>query len=143
MKRTSLKSGYGQGREQPPIRSGIVVTEQVSNEGATGYLLPQPVVRDGRGREILFDELLGAHFALLSNGSHAFDEETTSVLRALEIQIIDVSKLEIVRGKFPACLKQGEALLLRPDRIVFGHTNSDISADTLITRLADSLKYLG
>ena len=143
MKRTSLKSGYGQGREQPPIRSGIVVKEQVSNEGATGYLLPQPVVRDGQGREILFDELLGAHFALVSNGSYAFDEETTSVLRALEIQMIDVSKLEIVRGKFPACLQHGEALLLRPDRIVFGHTNADISADTLITRLADSLKYLG
>ena len=143
MERTSLMSGYGQGREQPPIRSGVVVTEQVSNEGATGYLLPQPVVRDGRSREVLFDELLGAHFALLSNGSYVLDEETTLVLRALEIQMIDVSKLEIVRGKFPACLKRGEALLLRPDRIVFGHTNADISADSLIARLADSLAYLG
>ena len=143
MERTSLKSGYGQGREQPPIRSGIVVTEQVSNEGATGYLLPQPVVRDGQGREMLFDELLGAKFALVCNGPHTFDEETTSVLRALEIQMVDVSKLEIVRGKFPACLEQGEALLLRPDRIVFGHTNADMSAKTLLARLADSLKFLG
>ena len=92
---------------------------------------------------MLFDELLGAKFALVCNGPHTFDEDTTSVLRALEIQIVDVSKLEIVRGKFPACLKQGEALLIRPDRIVFGHTNADVSADTLITRLADSLKFLG
>ena len=115
----------------------------VANKGATGYLLPQPVVRNGRGREILFDELLGTNFALVSNGPHTLDEETTSVLRALKIQMIDVSKLEIVRGKFPACLKQGEALLLRPDRIVFGHTNADMSADTLLTRLADSLKFLG
>ena len=65
------------------------------------------------------------------------------MLRALEIQMVDVSKLEIVRGKFPACLKRGEALLLRPDRIVFGHTNADVSADTLLARLADSLKFLG
>ena len=142
MKQTSLKSGYGQGREQPPIRSGIVLTEQVSNEGATGYLLPQPVVRDAWGREIRFDELLGPHFALVSNGPHTFDGETTSVLQALDIQMIDVSTLEIVRGKFPAFLKEGEALLLRPDRIVFGHTDADISADTLIARLAASVKYL-
>ena len=92
---------------------------------------------------MLFDELLGAKFALVCNGPHTFDEDTTSVLRALEIQMVDVSKLEIVRGKFPACLERGEALLLRPDRIVFGHTNADMSADTLLTRLADSLKFLG
>ena len=64
------------------------------------------------------------------------------MLQALDIQMIDVSTLEIVRGKFPAFLKGGEALLLRPDRIVFGHTDADISADTLIARLAASVKYL-
>jgi hypothetical protein len=79
---------------------------------------------------------------LVSNGPHTFDGETTSVLQALDIQMIDVSTLEIVRGKFPAFLKGGEALLLRPDRIVFGHTDADISADTLIARLAASVKYL-
>ncbi|GIS21105.1 MAG: hypothetical protein CM15mP120_30210 [Pseudomonadota bacterium] len=45
MRQTSRKSGYGQGREQPPIRSGVVVVDQVSNEGATGYLLLNPRCR--------------------------------------------------------------------------------------------------
>jgi 3-(3-hydroxy-phenyl)propionate hydroxylase len=141
MQQTSQKSGYGQGREQPPIRSGVVMTAQVSNEGASGYLLPQPVVRNSNGEEVRFDDLLGAHFAVVSHGPARFDAASTAVINALKIKVIDVSALEIVYGKFPDLLQAGEALLLRPDRLVFGHTDPDVSLDSLLTRLAESLHY--
>ena len=141
MQQTSQKSGYGQGREQPPIRSGVVMTAQVSNEGASGYLLPQPVVRNSNGEEVRFDDLLGAHFALLTHGSVSMNQKSAALITLLQIQLVDVSTLEVVHGKLPDLLQAGEALLLRPDRLVFGHTDPDVPLDFLLTRLAESLHY--
>ena len=139
MQQTSRKSGYGQGREQPPIRSGVVLSKQVSNAGATGYLLPQPVVRDPEGKEVRFDDLLGAHFALLTHGSVSMNQKSAALIAALQIQLLDVSTLEMVHGKLPELLQTGEALLIRPDRLVFGHTDADVSLDALFTHLAELL----
>ena len=139
MQQTSRKSGYGQGREQPPIRSGVVLSKQVSNAGATGYLLPQPVVRDPEGKEVRFDDLLGAHFALLTHGSVSMNQRSAALIEALQIQLLDVSTLEMVRGKLPELLQTGEALLIRPDRLVFGHTDAEVSLDSLFTHLAELL----
>jgi 3-(3-hydroxy-phenyl)propionate hydroxylase len=139
MQQTSRKSGYGQGREQPPIRSGVVLSKQVSNAGATGYLLPQPVVRDPEGKEVRFDDLLGANFALLTHGSVSMNQKSAALIAALQIQLLDVSTLEMVHGKLPELLQTGEALLIRPDRLVFGHTDADVSLDSLFTHLAELL----
>ena len=37
----------------------MVVADQVSDEGSTGYLFRQPLVRDADGAEFLLDERLG------------------------------------------------------------------------------------
>ena len=141
MQQTSRKSGYGQGREQPPIRSGVVLSKQVSNAGATGYLLPQPVVRDPAGKVVRFDDLLGAHFALLTNGSVSLNQESAALIKALQIRLIDVSTLQMVHSKLPELLQTREALLIRPDRLVFGHTDADVSLDSLFTHLAELLRF--
>ncbi len=135
----SKKSGYGQGRELPPIRSGVVLSEQVSDDGATGYLLPQPLIRDTGGKQCRFDELLGPHFALLTMGPAVVNKASAAVLNALRVKAIDVSTLELVQGKFPELLTAGEALLLRPDRIVFGHTDDKTSIDMLCSKLASAI----
>ena len=140
MRQTSRKSGYGQGREQPPIRSGVVVVDQVSNEGATGYLLPQPTVQDGSGNTFRFDELLGSGFALIANGPLRPNKASATLMEVLGIAAVDVSTLQILEGKFPEQLNQGEVLLIRPDRLVFGHTDAHLSIDALIAALADALK---
>jgi hypothetical protein len=41
----------------------------------------------------------------------------------------------------PDALGAGSALLLRPDRLVFGHTNASISLDSLLERFARAIKY--
>lgn len=48
----------------------------------------------------------------------------------------------MVRGKLPASVERGETSLLRPEKIVFGHTGADRSADTLVARLASSVTYI-
>ena len=141
MRQNPLKSGYGQGREQPPIRSGAVLTEQVSNEGVSGYLLPQPVVRDLKGEEVRFDEFIGAHFAIISHGAAHFDESNLELIDALQIKVIDISMLQLARGKFPDSLRAGSAMLLRPDRLVFGQTDASISLDSLLERFAEAIKF--
>ena len=141
MRQNSRKSGYGQGREQPPIRSGAVLTEQVSNEGVTGYLLPQPVVRDLKGAEVRFDEFIGAHFAIISHGVAHFEESNLELIDALQIKVIDISVLQLARGKFPRLAAGRWCLLLRPDRLVFGHTDASISLDSLLERFAEAIKF--
>ena len=96
-------------------------------------------MRDPEGKEVLFDDLLGAHFALLTHGGVSMNQRSAALIEALQIQLLDVSKLEIVHGKLPELLQSGEALLIRPDRLVFGHTDTDVSLDSLFTHLAELL----
>lgn len=138
-KKSTQASGYGQGREQPPIRSGAVIYEQISNEGLTGYLLPQPVVRNPQGQEFRFDELIGANFALLTNGHVELNQQSRAMMSALCVKTIDVKTLTLVNAVFPDQLRNNEAVLLRPDRLVFGHTDATTTVDTLISRLALAL----
>ena len=38
------RSGYGQGREQPPLRAGAIFAPQASDGGAVGSLFRQPLM---------------------------------------------------------------------------------------------------
>ena len=138
-KKTTQASGYGQGREQPPIRSGAVIYEQISNEGLTGYLMPQPVVRTAQGKELRFDDLLGPNFALLTNGHVELNQESLALMSALHVKSIDIKTLKLVNGTFPDQLQNSEAVVVRPDRLVFGHTDAKITVDALLSSLAQAL----
>jgi hypothetical protein len=116
-----------------------VIYEQISNEGLTGYLMPQPVVRNAQGQELRFDYLLGPNFALLTNGHVELSQESLVMMSALHVKSIDVRTLTLVNGTFPDQLQNNEAVLLRPDRLVFGHTDAKTTVDTLISRLALAL----
>ena len=129
-------SGYGQGREAPPLREGAVVLEQVSDEGSTGYLFSQPFVRDGDGREFRLDELLGPGFALISKAPMALGEVSERVLRKLGARVVTLEGLETVRGHFDRLFESHQAAIVRPDRIVFGHTTDTLDADALVELLA-------
>jgi 3-(3-hydroxy-phenyl)propionate hydroxylase len=138
---TNQASGYGQGREQPPIRDGAVLIEQVSNKGSTGYLLPQPIVRNPAGETMKFDELLGDGFAVIAQHESDLQMSTESmaVLEKLGARKLSLEGLASVKGKVDKLLEPGTAVIVRPDRIVFGHTSGEVSLDQLITRLAEKL----
>jgi 2-polyprenyl-6-methoxyphenol hydroxylase-like FAD-dependent oxidoreductase len=62
-------SGYGQGRTQPPIRDGMVLLEQVSDTGFTGYLFAQPEVTDADDTLPKLDDILGKGFTLVTRSN--------------------------------------------------------------------------
>ena len=135
-------SGYGQGREQPPIRDGAVVLEQVSDTGSTGYLFSQPQVQTESGQTIRLDELLGPGFALVTKDSPAADALSASsrnILERIGARVVSLEGLSEVRGHIDRLFKHGDAAIVRPDRLVFGHTSSDLSLDELVAKLAEAL----
>ena len=139
---TALKSsGYGQGREIPPIRDGLVLLDQVSDTGSTGYLFPQPIVRDESGRGVRLDDILGDGFALVARTEQGLKlgSAARAVLERLGARLVSLETLEPVRGHFDRLFDEHEAAIIRPDRLVFGHTTRELSADELILKLAEKL----
>ena len=134
-------SAYGQGREQPPIRAGAVVLDQVSDTGSTGYLFSQPIVKDSTGREFRLDELLGPGFAVVGASEAALEltDASRRLLDQLGATVVTLEGLEPVRGQFDNLFQTGDAAIVRPDRIVFGHTVDGVSLDSLVTDLGARL----
>ncbi len=133
-------SGYGQGREQPPIRAGAVILPQVSDSGSTGYLFSQPIVREADGTTARFDEKLGPGFALVHKGTPpALKETSKDILSAIGANIVSVDGVEEERGHIDRLFAHADAAIVRPDRLVFGHTTDDISVDELIAELGVKL----
>ncbi len=138
----ALKSaGYGQGREAPPLRDGVLCVDQVSDTGSTGYLFRQPLVRDAAGREFRLDDLLGSGFAVVSRHADALEISDTSrqVLDLIDASLVSLDALVAVRGHFDPVLDHSKAVIIRPDRIVFGHTTDELGLDELISLLSEKL----
>ncbi len=137
-------AGYGQGREQPPLRDGAVLTEQISDTGSTGYLFSQPLVRNASGDEFRLDDLLGPGFALvtLTEEDLRISEQSRSTLARLEVQTVSLDGLTPLRGHLDRLFETHSAAIVRPDRIVFGHTTDSTTLDDLVQALEDKLHLL-
>ena len=144
-------AGYGQGREQPPIRGGVVMVDQISDAGYTGHLFRQPIVRradqaSGLDTNVEFrlDELLGPGFALVTrhNMVPAMSAASRNTLDRLGVRVVCLDGLELVKGRFDSVLDEHEAVLVRPDRLIFGHTLADVSVDVLASALKDKLSLI-
>ena len=55
--------------------------------------------------------------------------------------MIDLDEIELLQGKYPAVLTSGETVLLRPDKLVFGHTELALSADQLVSSFATAIGF--
>jgi hypothetical protein len=104
----------------------------------TGYLLRQPRVRDKQGVECLLDELLGAGFSIVGKDAAALttSPDLDGLIQVLEIEKVDLSQLTLVQGRFDEAMDALEALIVRPDRVVYGHTEAGLSLNTLLRQLA-------
>lgn len=132
-------SGYGQGREAPPLRRGAITLDQVSNEGSTGYLFCQPIIETPTGSDKL-DSKLGSGFALVSRtGFPPLSEQSQNILAALNIELVCLSNVKTKQGHFDPLFEQADAAVIRPDRYVFGHTSDQLTVDDLLENLATSL----
>lgn len=133
-------AGYGQGREQPPLRKGVLIETQVSQEGVTGYLLSQPIVAATDG-ECRLDDLLGPGFAIVGKrqADLKLSDTSAAIVAALDARLVSLQGLETTRGHFDRAFAFTNALIVRPDRHVFGHVDAQHSLDELVAELARKL----
>ncbi|MFK7917372.1 MAG: bifunctional 3-(3-hydroxy-phenyl)propionate/3-hydroxycinnamic acid hydroxylase [Ilumatobacter sp.] len=130
-------SGYGQGRAAPPLRDGVVVVDQVTNTGSTGYLFAQPIVVDQRGEQFRLDDRLGAGFAIVAPTADDIDlsHDARRIVDQLGIATVVLDGLTPVRGRFDDLFSESSAVIVRPDRYVFGHTAEGVTLDDLVADL--------
>jgi len=137
-------SGYGQGREQPPLRDGAVMLKQVSDTGSTGYLINQPIVHNENGEEFRLDELLGSGFSLVLNNESTskskLTTESLAILKKVGSTVVSLNGLKVIKGRFDPLFEEHDAALVRPDGLVFGHTTETLDLNTLIEQLASKLE---
>ncbi|MCZ6658681.1 MAG: bifunctional 3-(3-hydroxy-phenyl)propionate/3-hydroxycinnamic acid hydroxylase [Gammaproteobacteria bacterium] len=138
-------SGYGQGREQPPIRDGVVKLDQVSDTGSTGYLFSQPIVRDRQNDEFRLDARLGPGFAIVAKteADLVLSAASQATLDRIQGRCTSIGGLQEVRGHIDRLFNHADAAIVRPDRYVFGHTTDDVTLDDLMADLADKLSIIG
>jgi 3-(3-hydroxy-phenyl)propionate hydroxylase len=134
-------SGYGQGREAPPIRAGVFCLDQVSDTGSTGYLFSQPEVRGKDDAEGKLDDLLGPGFAVVARSDSELDMNDASrlLLDRIGARCVSLEGVTVLAGHFDRLFESNGAAVVRPDRYVFGHTTAELSLDELIADLAGKL----
>ena len=95
----------------------------------------------GKGDAPVFISLEEA--AALKNGTRITFIPGVQALYAEALKnICFVKGIPVIRALHPMMgvdKETGEALLIRPDRLVFGHTDADVSLDALFTHLAELL----
>jgi 3-(3-hydroxy-phenyl)propionate hydroxylase len=130
-------SGYGQGRTVPPLRDGVLITEQCGDYAPVGGMLRQPTVREGDGAACRIDEIFGPSFAVV--GRKASDLEmgdaASEVLERLAGRAVSLEGLEIVEGEMDRVFDTHAAVVLRPDRYIFGVVDEDWDLDGLLGEL--------
>ncbi len=135
-------AGYGQGREQPPLRAGVLIAEQVSQDGVTGHLLSQPLLRASAStQDRRLDDLLGPGFAIVgkTQADLALSPTSADIAAALDARLVSLEHLETSRGHIDRAFNFTDALIVRPDRCVFGHVDDEHTLDDLMAALAEKL----
>jgi 3-(3-hydroxy-phenyl)propionate hydroxylase len=138
---TNPRSGYGQGRTVPPLRSGALVEDQVRAGRPVGGLLRQPTVRPTGRAPGRLDELLGRGFAVVGRkqGDLRVGPEARDVLRRLDGRVVSLEGLELMRGEIDPLFDEHPAVVVRPDRYVFGVVDEAWDLDRLLQELGRKL----
>ena len=129
-------AGYGQGRS-----GGVLIDEQCRDGSSVGSLLRQPRVRRAGGEPFLLDELLGRGFAVVGRSARdlALGEEAAAILARLGGRSVSLEGLELAEGKCDALFDAHPAVVVRPDRYVFGVVDDAFPLDRLLGELARKL----
>jgi 3-(3-hydroxy-phenyl)propionate hydroxylase len=134
-------AGYGQGRNTPPLRGGVLVDAQIRESLPVGSLLRQPTVRRADGSECRLDELLGPGFAIVGRKKSDLrvGSEASTILERLEGTAVSLEGLEVTLGEQDRLFDAHPAAVLRPDRYVFGVVDDEWDLDRLMLELGCKL----
>ncbi len=134
-------AGYGQGRTAPPMRGGVLVMEQAERGLPIGVQLRQPTVRTPDGDSLRLDDLLGRGFAVVGRkeADLRLGAEGRRVLEQLGGRAVALEGLEVVEGSVDPVLDAHPAIVLRPDRYLFGVVDDEHDLEALLIDLAGKL----
>ena len=134
-------SGYGQGRTAPPLRGGVLMTEQSGDNDSIGGLLRQPTVREGEGPDFRIDEIFGSSFTVVGRNASDLEmgEEASAMLEGLGGRVVSLEGLEVVEGAMDKVFDSHPAVVLRPDRYVFGVVDDNWTLEDLLGELGQKL----
>jgi 3-(3-hydroxy-phenyl)propionate hydroxylase len=138
---TDQSAGYGQGRTVPPLRGGVLVEEQIGRHEIVGQLLRQPTVRRTGEEDQKLDELLGRGFAVVGRKESDLQlgPEARGVFQRLEGRNVSLEGLETTQGEMDRAFDEHAAVVLRPDRYVFGVVDEAWDLDRLLLELGRKL----
>lgn len=102
-----------------------------------GRVLRQPTVRDAAGSECRLDELLGRGFAVVDRKQSdlRLGDPANAVLERLGGRCLCLEELEVIEGAVDSLFDCYPAVVLRPDRYIFGVVDDHWSLDRLIAEL--------
>ena len=137
-------SGYGQGRTVPPLRGGVLIDCGDRTDTPIGSQLRQPTVRDRDGQVHRLDHFFGDGFAVVARdpGALKVGPRAQAVLDALGGRMVALEGLEVVEGEWDWAHEQHPAVVLRPDRHIFGVVDDEWSLDALLIELGRRLRLL-
>ncbi len=139
--KSDRSSGYGQGRSAPPLRGGVLVDEQCRDDLPVGSLLRQPTVRRPDGRMCRLDDLVGRGFAVIGRKESDLQlgPAAAHLLERLGARTLALEDLEVTEGELDQGFDPHPAVVLRPDRYVFGVVDDDWDLDRLVGELGRKL----
>jgi len=140
----SQSDGYGQGRTAPPLRGGALMLEQAERHPQIGALLRQPRIRLADGSEALFDDLLGRDFAVVarSHGDIEMNDASQKLFERLGGRCVVLEDVHLLEDEIDHVFRASPAVVLRPDRIVFGVVDDSTNLDVLMNALANKLSVV-
>jgi hypothetical protein len=106
-----------------------------------GRILFQPKVRGGDGRVERLDTHLGRGFAVVgrTRDDLRMGAEAQRVLEVLNAPTVALDALEVVEGKLDPLFETHPAVVVRPDRLIFGVVDADHDLDRLLGELVRKL----
>jgi hypothetical protein len=125
----------------PPIRGGTLIDAQIAAESPVGRILFQPKVRGTDGRTERLDTHLGKGFAVVgrTRDDLRMGAEAQRVLEHLNAPTVALDALEVVEGQLDPLFETHPAVVVRPDRLIFGVVDADHDLDRLLGELARKL----
>jgi hypothetical protein len=106
-----------------------------------GRILFQPRIRSTNGRVDRLDTRLGRGFAIVgrTHDDLRVGAEAQQLLERLNVQKVALDELEVVEGELDPVFGTYPAVVVRPDRLIFGVVDEQYDLDWLLEELARKL----
>ncbi len=119
---------YGGSRGFPRLHSGVLSQGSEEESGkAFGFVAPQPKVSLHGNPESRLDDVIGSKFAIVSKSdvSDQISPENKAFMERLDVQQVVLPEEARTSKELDLVLGFNEAVILRPDRYVFGVVNAE------------------